>query len=152
MRISREQMFMEMAETAAKRSTCFRNSVGAVVVDSSNNLVAMGYNGPVAGEPHCQGKDCPLTEAGGCSRSVHAERNALYRCSSHEDLSLYVSLSPCKTCAEFIVRDNRVKKIYYRQEYRDRSSIDWLAGKNIKLYKITAGGYIVDAVTNEITA
>ena len=74
MRIGRHQLFINIAREMAKRSTCFRLNVGAVVT-SENNLVSCGYNGAAPGEPHCQGNDCPLSDEGGCISSLHAESN-----------------------------------------------------------------------------
>ena len=89
MRISRDQMFMDIAEVIAKRSTCLRNNVGAVIVES-HNIVAIGYNGPASGCEHCTISTCL---GKGCSRSIHAEENAINRLNS-KGLTLMVSLSP----------------------------------------------------------
>lgn len=44
---------MEMAEVTAKRATCARRQVGAVIVDSRGYILSTGYNGLPAGFPHC---------------------------------------------------------------------------------------------------
>ena len=75
MRISRDLMFMMMAEAAARRSTCRRLNVGAILT-YQNNVVSIGYNGPPPGEPHCYGGDCGVPM---CTRSIHAEFNAIVR-------------------------------------------------------------------------
>jgi dCMP deaminase len=59
-RISSDEYFMEMAKLAAKRSTCLRRQVGAVIVQDKH-VVATGYNGAPKGIPHC-------AEMGGCYR------------------------------------------------------------------------------------
>lgn len=149
-RISREQLFMDICDVVAKRSTCGRQNVGAVLVNKSHNIVSMGYNGPLSGEPHCTGNSCQKTITGGCYRSIHAEENALSRYLGTEAVSLYCSLSPCIDCARNIKIDTRVKTIYYRQEYRDKTSIAWLAGEGIKIYRLTPAGHLLDAITNEL--
>lgn len=52
MRISRDQMLMEVAQAIAKRGTCSRKQVGVVVARDGRVLVT-GYNGAPAGMPHC---------------------------------------------------------------------------------------------------
>ena len=42
-----DEYFMEMAELTAKRSTCMRRSVGAVIV-KDRHAIATGYNGAPA--------------------------------------------------------------------------------------------------------
>ena len=51
---------MEMALLTAKRSTCMRRNVGAVIVQEKH-IIATGYNGAPKGIPHCE-------EIGGCLR------------------------------------------------------------------------------------
>ena len=45
-----DEYFMEMATVAAKRSTCLRRSVGAVIV-KNKQILASGYNGTPGGMP-----------------------------------------------------------------------------------------------------
>ena len=52
-RIEIDNYFMEIATTVAKRSTCLRRSVGCVLVDSNNYIVATGYNGVPKDFTHC---------------------------------------------------------------------------------------------------
>ena len=47
-RPSWDQYFMEMAELTAKRSTCMRRNVGAVIV-KDKHAIATGYNGAPRG-------------------------------------------------------------------------------------------------------
>jgi dCMP deaminase len=49
--------FMEIAHHLAKRSTCFRRSVGAVIV-KDKHLLATGYNGVPRGLTHCIHTGC----------------------------------------------------------------------------------------------
>lgn len=43
----------EMAELTAKRSTCMRRNVGAVIV-KEKHAIATGYNGAPRGIKHCE--------------------------------------------------------------------------------------------------
>ena len=153
-RISRHQMFMDMCEVIAKRSTCFRGNVGALVV-LDNDPVAMGYNGPPSGEEHCKGNQCELVNRG-CSRSVHAERNALRRLSgkisagSGKIYDIYCTAGPCLECANLMVAYERyIKRIFYRNPYRTPEGLDLIV-KRFDVYRITPSGFIVDQLTNKI--
>lgn len=143
MRITRPQMFMDIAEVLAKRSACLRNNVGCVIVNNStHNIVSCGYNGPAAGiEPciKCKGK--------GCDIAIHAEDNALQRLNEqsfklNDCYSLFVTVSPCLNCAKLIANNNRIQSVYYRYEYRDRSGIVYLLSKGIRVYRLLSGGII----------
>lgn len=157
MRISREVMWTDMCEVAARRSTCFRGNVGAMVIDPElRDIVSVGYNGPKPHEPHCQGSDCLLTEFGGCLRSDHAEKNAIYRASTKlrkgylQDYHLYCTFSPCTECAR-LIRDFNIETLYFRHKYRDEGPLGWLLQyKHMKVFRVTPSGYIIDHRTNKI--
>lgn len=144
MRISREQMFMEIAETVAKRSTCLRNNVGAVLVDDTfgHNIVAIGYNGLSPNADHCTLKTCC---GKGCSKVIHAEVNAIARGDMQYDCrySLYVTVSPCLNCSNEIIRSSYISKVFYRYPYRDLSGIMNLIQHGIEVYKILPSGEII---------
>lgn len=151
MRSSRAQMFLSMAREGSKRSTCCRLNVGAIVV-INNSPVANGYNGPPSGEPHCLGNDCPLSSSGGCTRSLHAEANALDKVPKEHALShkeLYVTHSPCPTCVEKILHHN-VTSVCFETEYRDISALQKLIDRGIKVCRVTPSGYTIDLATNKI--
>jgi len=67
--------FIRIAKEVASRSTCPRAAVGAVIV-KDNRILATGYNGAPAGEPHCTEVGCDMVD-GHCQRAVHAETNAI---------------------------------------------------------------------------
>ena len=52
-RPSVDAYFLALASLLATRSTCCRRSVGCILVDERNHVLATGYNGVAAGEPHC---------------------------------------------------------------------------------------------------
>lgn len=53
MRPTVDEYFMDAARLVASRSTCVRRSVGCVLVNARNHVLATGYNGVAAGEAHC---------------------------------------------------------------------------------------------------
>lgn len=95
MRTTRPQMFMEIAHAVARRSTCMRLNVGAVIVQG-RSIVSIGYNGAPSGAPHCLGNACPGKLV--CRETIHAEDNALRHLPPLEPdsplLDLYVTDSP----------------------------------------------------------
>lgn len=53
MRPSRDEWAMSLAKLTAKRATCLRREVGAVILNERGHVLATGYNGVAAGMPHC---------------------------------------------------------------------------------------------------
>lgn len=86
-RPSWDEYFLEMAHLVAKRSTCLRRSVGAVLV-KDKRILATGYNGAPSGLKHCVDIGClrqklkiPSGERHELCRALHAEQNALIQAS-----------------------------------------------------------------------
>ena len=120
-----DEYFMEMAELTAKRSTCMRRSVGAVIV-KDRHAIATGYNGAPRGlhddKMHWnrEGSFVDTKYAYVC----HAELNAIlnYR----GDLSgskIYVKLFPCNECAKAIIQSGIKEVIYKCDKYKDTDSV-----------------------------
>lgn len=140
MRITRQQMFMEMAEAAAKRSTCFRLNVGAIIV-RANNVVSIGYNGPPSGEPHCSGNVCPGRS--GCTIAVHAEQNAINRALCFlSGTDLYVTDSPCQQCCDLIIKRG-IRRLFFRTPYRVIEPVNELI-KYCQVYRLTPAGSVIE--------
>jgi dCMP deaminase len=100
--------WLAVAETIAKRATCPRASVGAVIV-RDNHLISAGYNGAPSGQEHCTDIGC-LIEDGHCQRAIHAEVNAIADAARRgvsidgSTIYLYDTLGrqPCRECAKVI--------------------------------------------------
>lgn len=139
MRISREQMFMDIAEVVAKRSACLRNNVGAVIVNENNNIVAIGYNGPAAGVPQCTREECHA----GCDIAIHAEDNAILRMPKEKGYyKMFCTVHPCINCAKLIIERGDIREVYFRYPYRDPMGIAYLLFNGIRVYRILTGGII----------
>lgn len=156
MRISRKQMWMGMAELAAKRSTCFRGNVGCIIVKDNRDPISIGYNGPPSGEAHCKGTHCETTAEGGCLRSIHAEENALNRMPTslylYEgiQLDLYVTANPCPMCSKLIVGYGHIKRVFYQSPYRIKAGIPVLHEAGIEVFRFSPSGYLVNEKTGEV--
>ena len=124
-RMSRERMFLEITHIVARRSTCNRARVGAVLVQD-NRIISIGYNGSAPGEPHCD-EAGHLMEDGHCVRTIHAEMNCLAWAHPRAEapLTMYVSHYPCGNCMVEMLKYNQkhpehpVDLIIYDYDYRN---------------------------------
>jgi len=95
-------VWMTTAHVLARRSTCPRARVGAVLCTPTWELVATGYNGAPSGQAHCDDVGC-LEVDGGCARGAHAEVNALLQAAKRGAAvggsMLVVTHRPCLRCA-----------------------------------------------------
>ncbi len=120
-----DDIYMDLAENLAKRSHCVKAKVGAVLTKETR-IVSLGYNGPPAGTHNCDevwpDEGCPRDSKGSCSLALHAEQNAiLYAAKNNvsiEGSTLYVTLSPCISCAR-VIYTTGIKKVYYLHSYAD---------------------------------
>ena len=149
-RISRHQMFMDIAHVVAKRATCMRLNVGAVVVHN-RRIVSIGYNGSPPGHAHCSSELCP---AGPCHRTLHAEVNALKYIpegSNVTNADLYVTDSPCATCYDYVLDDGRVDRIFFGTPYRITDHLEnSLFEDRVSVYRVLPAGYIMDWNTGRL--
>ena len=125
-----DKIWMTMAETIAQRSHHPTFKVGALIVTSDNTQVlSLGYNGNAAGM-----SNVPQSDAPGCSGLLHAEINALLKLdyNNPKDKVMYLTLSPCQNCAIAVINSG-IKKVVYREKYRDETGINMLKDVNIKV-------------------
>ena len=144
-RPSWDEYFLEMAKLVAKRSTCLRRSVGAVLV-KDKRILSTGYNGAPRGLKHCIDIGCmrqklkiPSGERHELCRALHAEQNALIQASlygiSVKGSSLYATNQPCVICAKMLINAG-IKEIVIADGYPDKMAMDFLKQAKIKVRKI----------------
>ena len=83
-RVSKENYYLDIAETVAERATCMRRHFGAIIV-KDDEIVSTGYNGAPRGRQNCTDisfcirdkLQIPRGERYEMCRSVHAEANAI---------------------------------------------------------------------------
>jgi len=83
-RISKENYYLDIAETVLERATCLRRAYGAIIVNN-DEIIATGYNGAPRGRANCtdlgycsrEAMKVPRGERYELCRSVHAEANAI---------------------------------------------------------------------------
>jgi len=113
---------MTIAEMVAKRSTCLRRHVGAILV-KDKRILATGYNGAPAGLKHCEEVGCirqnasiPSGERHELCRGLHAEQNAIIQAAYHgisiAGSTLYCTNKPCVICSKMLINAGIVKIIY----------------------------------------
>ena len=125
------QMYMEMAEVAAKNSYATRLKVGAIAV-KDHRIVSVGYNGTAPGrDNNCEGSD-GLTK----SEVIHAETNLIYKLArdgqSGAGADLFVTHSPCMNCSLAILSVG-FRKVWFRNQYRDLSGVEFLRENGIEV-------------------
>tara|TARA_B100000161_G_C33304309_1_gene304295 strand:+ start:136 stop:552 length:417 start_codon:yes stop_codon:yes gene_type:complete len=129
-----DKIWMQMAETIAQRSHHPTFKVGALIVTSDNTQVlSLGYNGNAKGMSNVPQSDKP-----GCSGLLHAEINALLKLdyNNPKDKVMYLTLSPCQNCAMAIINSG-IKKVVYKEKYRDETGIKLLKSANIKVERLS---------------
>ena len=129
-----DKIWMQMAETIAQRSHHPTFKVGAIIVTSDNTQVlSLGYNGNAKGMSNVPQSDKP-----GCSGLLHAEINALLKLdyNNPKDKFMYLTLSPCENCSMAIINSG-IKKVVYKEKYRDETGIKLLKSANIKVERLS---------------
>ncbi len=140
-----EIYFMDIAELVAKRSTCRRRAVGAVIV-KNKRMLSTGYNGAPSGLDHCLDIGClreklqvPSGERHELCRGLHAEQNAIIQAAYHgvsiNGATLFCTNLPCLICTKMIINSG-IKKIVYKSGYADPMSEQMLKEAKIDLIKL----------------
>lgn len=83
-RVSKENYYLDIAQTVSERSTCLRRRFGAIIV-RNDTIISTGYNGAPRGRANCnelgncyrETMNIPRGERYELCRSVHAEANAI---------------------------------------------------------------------------
>lgn len=127
-RPSWDEYFMEITSLVAKRSTCRRRQVGAILV-KEKRILATGYNGAPPGLTHCLDMQClreqeevPSGERHELCRGLHAEQNIIIQAAFHgvsiKGSVLYCTNMPCSICMKMIISAG-IKRIVYADGYPD---------------------------------
>jgi len=143
-RLSWDDYFMEITHLVAKRSTCLRRSVGAVIV-RDKRILATGYNGAPRGLPHCSETGCVREKLGVPSgqrhelcRGLHAEQNAIIQAAlfgvSIEGSQIYTVAQPCVVCAKMIINAG-IKRVVFEDSYADPLAEEMLNEAGVELVK-----------------
>lgn len=148
-RPSKDESFMEIAESVSMRSTCLRRRYGAVIVSKDGRIVSTGYNGAPRSRDNCIDIGTCLREELGVKpgthyeicRAVHAEANAIINGNPLEIIggTLYLCgtdvatnapskyITPCAMC-ERLILNAQIAKVVMRDQNRNLvevNPLDW---------------------------
>lgn len=90
-RLSKENYYLDIAQTVMERATCLRRIYGAIIV-KNDEIISTGYNGAPRGRKNCvdmgfctrEAMQVPRGERYELCRSVHAEANAIISASRRD--------------------------------------------------------------------
>ena len=144
-RPSWEKYFMDITCLVARRSTCTRRAVGAIIV-KDRRVLATGYNGAPSQVRHCAEVGClrkqlnvPSGERHELCRGIHAEQNAIIQAAYHgasiKGGTLFCTNLPCSICAKMIINAG-IQQIIYQSGYADTISQEMLAEAQVELIQL----------------
>jgi len=143
-RISKENYYLDIAQTVSERSTCLRKRYGAIIV-KNDSIISTGYNGAPRGRANCneigscmrEKLQIPRGERYELCRSVHSEANAIIAASRENMLgaTLYMcctdpvdghiigGTNSCMMCKRFIINAG-ITTVIIRETEEDYTVID----------------------------
>ena len=149
-RISKENYYLDIAETVLERATCLRRVYGAIIV-KNDEIIATGYNGAPRGRANCvdlgycsrEAMRVPRGERYELCRSVHAEANAIISAARRDTVggTLYLvgrdartgALLPdatsCSMCRRLVINAG-LEKVVIRRTETEFEAVDveeWIA-------------------------
>jgi dCMP deaminase len=150
-------LYMDWAKRLSELSYAQRLKVGAVIV-KDDTVISYGYNGMPAGwDNNCEHKiyanewtvdavDWQYKDETGRPYNLktnlevlHAESNAIAKLARNNNsgsgADIFITHSPCIECAKLIYQSG-ISRVYYGQDYRDSSGIDFLLRSGIPIKKI----------------
>jgi dCMP deaminase len=120
--ISWDECFMRMAHLIAERSKDPSTQAGAVIVDQTNVVTGMGYNGFPRG---IESDKFPWEREGSFLDTkyayiCHAEENAIYNSNKQVGgCKLYCTLFPCNECAKTIIQNGIKEVVFESDKYKE---------------------------------
>lgn len=148
-RVSKENYYLDIAQTVSERSTCLRRRFGAIIV-KNDSIISTGYNGAPRGRKNCddlgycfrEKMGIPRGERYEMCRSVHAEANAIIAapreqmlgstlymvCTSPEDGAVMPGTTSCMMCKKLAINAG-IERIVVRDDkenFRVINVVDWI--------------------------
>ena len=149
-RISKENYYLDIAETVLERATCLRRIYGAIIV-KNDEIISTGYNGAPRGRANCvdmgycsrEAMQVPRGERYELCRSVHAEANAIISASRRDMVGgtiylvgrdartgeLLSGATSCLMCRRMVINAGLEKVVIRRTEteFEVVPVADWIA-------------------------
>ena len=137
-RVSKENYYLDIAQTVSARGTCLRRKFGAIIV-KNDSIVSTGYAGAPRGRLNCCDRgvclrdqlNIPRGERYELCQAVHAEANAILNADPADMIGATLYLAgwengkiiprpvPCAMCAR-LIRNARIGKVVtcrYKKEH-----------------------------------
>ena len=133
-----DDTFLKMARLLGiLRGSCNRGRAAAIFVDDNHSIISEGYVGSLPKDPECDevghqmmkkitndSSDNPQ-ESTHCVRTIHAEENGILSAArrgvSLTGSTVYVTMTPCRTCAAKLVAVG-VKRVVAQKLYPKHSA------------------------------
>jgi len=132
-----DKLYIDFCMRISELSYAVRLKVGAIIV-KDNNIIAYGYNGTPAGFENTCETECESGVLVTKNEVIHAEVNAVSKAARQglatDGSTLYCNISPCIECAKLIIQSG-IKKVVYKDDYRDNAGIALLNKANIEVIK-----------------
>lgn len=126
-----KEIYLDLASSLSRRSTCSRLKVGTVITTLDyRKVLAVGYNGNATGLSN----KCDRDEAGNCG-CLHSEENAVINCDSPRFVEklVFVTHLPCPACAKRLINLGNVRRVYFLNHYRKKDAIEMLESVGIQV-------------------
>ncbi len=143
-RISKENYYLNIAETVLDRATCLRRVYGAIIV-KNDEIISTGYNGAPRGRQNCvdmgfctrEAMKIPSGERYELCRSVHAEANAIISAARRDTVgsTLYLvgrdaqtgqllpNATSCSMCRRLVINAG-IEKVVIRNTETEFTVVD----------------------------
>ena len=148
-RVSKENYYLDIAQTVSARGTCLRRKFGVIIV-KNDSIVSTGYAGAPRGRLNCCDRgvclrdqlNIPRGERYELCRSVHAEANAIISaarrdtmgatiymaCKDPDSGELIPDSTSCSMCRRLIINAG-IDRVVIRNTEKDYSVVhveDWI--------------------------
>ena len=152
-RISKENYYLDIAQTVLERATCLRRVYGAIIV-KNDEIISTGYNGAPRGRKNCvdmgfctrEAMQVPRGERYELCRSVHAEANAIISASRRDMVgaTLYLvgkdartgellgDATSCAMCRRQVINAGIARVVIRRTatEFQTVDVADWIGAED----------------------
>lgn len=134
---SQIEKYIKLAKKVSENSLAERLKVGAIIVDSEDNVVSVGFN-------QLPPNHCMLNEPMENDRLnetyayvLHAEEEAIRVFIKEKHLykapfTIYLTHSPCINCAKLIYISG-IENVFFEEAYRNTSGISFLLKEGIRI-------------------
>lgn len=157
-RISKENYYLDIAQTVLERATCLRRVYGAIIV-KNDEIISTGYNGAPRGRANCsdlgycsrEAMNIPRGQRYELCRSVHAEANAIISASRRDMVGgtiylvgrnaatgeLLSDATSCSMCRRLVINSG-LERVVIRKtptEFEVVNVSDWVAEDDLQTIK-----------------